>query len=78
MTTLVEQGATITHKNRRSQTLKTLAQLRGYDEVVAYCQEAKLQPSLSRLLDNLGFLSQYQALKEKVDQQQTTMLQLEA
>ena len=58
------------------QTPKALAQLGSYAEVVAYCKQAKLQPLMSQLLGNLGFLHQYQALREKVEQQQATILEL--
>ncbi len=80
VTTLVEQGATITLKNQRGQTPKALAQLGGHDAVVAYCQQTKLQPLMSQLLGNLGFLNirQHQELREMIHQQQATILQLQA
>ncbi len=77
--TLVQQGATLTLKNQAGQTPKALAQLGGHDEVVAYCQQTKLQPLMSRLLGNLGFLNvhQHQALREKIEQQEATILKLQ-
>lgn len=79
VTALVRQGATITIKNKRGQTPRALAQLWGHDEVAVYCQKAKLQPLMSELLGNLGFLNicQHHELMERIEQQQATILQLQ-
>lgn len=78
-TPLVQRGANLTLKNQAGQTPKALAQLYGHLEVVTYCQQAKLQPLLSDLLGNLGFLNvhQHQLLREQVEQQQATILRLQ-